>query len=347
MSASVLEGEIAEQPAALERFLAAESVRVGAIARSVAQLPINHVQIVARGTSDNAARYAQYLFGTALGLPVALSTPSLHTRYGAHMRFGGGLVIGISQSGQSPDICTVLEDAQRAGAPTIAISNDPESPLARAADHVIALHVGKERSVAATKSYTAQLAALALLIMGMSGDTAGLEALAAAPAAIDATLSLGPRMREIGDALADARAMVAIGRGYNYATAWEIAQKVKELTYVPTEPYSAADFQHGPIAMVEPGFPVVLIATRGAVAGDLAALAERLRDRGARIAAISDVPEVLAASGLPAPLPASVDERISPITSVVPGQYLSVYLARARGVDPDAPRGLNKVTNTR
>jgi glucosamine--fructose-6-phosphate aminotransferase (isomerizing) len=347
VSDSVLLSEIAEQPAALERLLAAETASVRSLAQTLKRRRIDYVLIVARGTSDNAARYAQYLFGAMLGLPVALATPSLHTRYGARMRFDGALAIGISQSGQSPDICAVLEDARRAGAPTVAITNDPTSPLAKAGDHVIALHVGPERSVAATKSYTGQLTALALLVLSMAGDDAGLATLARVPEAISATLALGPRVDQVAQALRDATTMVAIGRGYNYATAWEIAQKVKELTYLPTEPYSAADFLHGPIAMVDEGFPVLLIATQGAVASDLAELAERLRSRGALVAAISDVPEVLQPAALPIALPATVDERFSVLTSIVPGQFLSVALARARGIDPDRPRGLNKVTATR
>jgi glucosamine--fructose-6-phosphate aminotransferase (isomerizing) len=347
LDTSILQSEIAEQPAALERLLAAETASVRALTTSLRSRTINYVLIVARGSSDNAARYAQYLFGTMLGLPVALATPSLHTRYGARMRFDGALAIGISQSGQSPDICAVLEDAARAGAPTVAITNDPSSPLARAADHVIALHVGVERSVAATKSYTGQLAALALLIFGLAGDDAGIDALHRAPAAIEATLALKPRMDEVAAELRNATAMVAIGRGYNYATAWEIAQKLKELTYIPTEPYSAADFQHGPIAMVDAGFPVLMIATQGAVADDLAAMAGRLRERGALLATISDVPRVLEAATLPVVLPATVDERLSVLTSVVPGQYLSYALARARDIDPERPRGLNKVTATK
>jgi glutamine---fructose-6-phosphate transaminase (isomerizing) len=347
MSDSVLLGEIAEQPAALERLLSAESERMRSAAISLRQRRIEYVLIVARGTSDNAARYAQYLFGTALGLPVALATPSLHTRYGVSMRFDGALAIGISQSGQSPDICSVLEDAAKAGAPTIAITNDPASPLAAAADHVIPLHVGAERSIAATKSYTGQLAALALLILTMAADSAGLEALSRIPEAVQATLATRERVAEVAEQLRDASAMVAIGRGYNFATAWEIAQKLKELTYIPTEPYSAADFQHGPIAMVDAGFPVLLIATQGAVASDLANLAQKVRARGAHLATICDVPEINAVATSPIILPVTVEERFSALTSVVPGQYLSFYLARARGIDPDQPRGLNKVTATR
>ncbi|HEU5086418.1 MAG TPA: SIS domain-containing protein, partial [Roseiflexaceae bacterium] len=171
-------------------------------------------------------------------------------------------------------------------------------------------------------------------------------ALRAVPQAVAATLALDETMQAIAGAISDATAMVTISRGYNYATAWEIAQKLKELTYVPTEPYSSADFQHGPIAMLGNGFPVIYIAPQGAVAGDLEELAPRMRARGARLVAISDVPGVLAAADLPAALPATVDERFSPITTVVPGQQLALYLAVARGIDPNNPRGLRKVTET-
>src|SRR5436853_594759 len=236
MQSSILHAEIAEQPTALARLLDAEAAPVRALAQDLGRRRFDYVLIAARGSSDNAARYAQYLFGAALGLPVALATPSLHTLYGAQLRFSGALVIGISQSGQSPDIGSVIAAARAAGAPTVAITNDVASPLARAAEHVIALHAGAERSVAATKTY------------------------------------------------------------------------------------SAADFQHGPIALVRESFPVLMIATRGAAATDLAALAARLRGLGARLLAISDLPEVLAACDRPAALPASVEERLSPLTAVVAGQ---------------------------
>jgi glucosamine--fructose-6-phosphate aminotransferase (isomerizing) len=347
MDGSVLHAEIMEQPAVLARLLEAEAASVRTLARDLERWSFDYVLIAARGSSDNAARYAQYLFGVALGLPVALATPSLHTLYGARLRFDGALVLGISQSGQSPDICAVVEDARKAGAPTVAITNNVDSPLAQAAGHVIALHAGPERSIAATKTYTTQLAAMALLALSLADDATGLAALRALPDALAATLALEPRMAEYAAQQHDITSAVTISRGYNYATAWEIALKLKELTYVPTEPYSAADFQHGPIALVRESFPVVLIAPRGAVAGDLTALAQRLRELGARLLAISDVPEVLAAADLPAALPVSVEERFSPLTSVVAGQLFAFHLACARGLDPDRPRGLRKVTETR
>ncbi len=347
MLTSVLHAEIYEQPEAIRRMLDAETDRVAELARALAARDCRYAIIAARGTSDNAARYAQYLMGASLGLPVALATPSLHTRYGARLRFDGALAIGISQSGASPDICAVIEDARRSGAPTVAITNNLDSNLARAAEFVIPLHAGPERSVAATKTYTTQLAALALLTLSIAGDTTGLAGLAAVPEAMAATLALDARMQEIAGAMADAVAAVTIGRGYHYATAWEIALKLKELTYVPTEPYSAADFQHGPIALVRDDFPITLVATQGAVADDLTTLATRLHELGAHLTAISDVPAILDVADRPAALPVSVEERFAPMTAIVAGQLLAFHLARARGFDPDNPRSIRKVTETR
>lgn len=347
METSTLLHEIYEQPAALRRLINNESEHVISLAHTLNARGHQYVVIAARGSSDNAARYAQYLMGAALGLPVALATPSLHTRYGAHLRFEGALVIGISQSGASPDICAVVDDARRAGAPTVAITNNPESLLARSAEFIIPLHAGVERSIAATKTYTAQLAALALLTLSMAGDRAGLATLATIPDAMEAILTLDARMRDIAGDMAGATAAVTIGRGYQYATAWEIALKLKELTYVAAEPYSAADFQHGPIALVRDDFPVVLVATHGAVAEDLTALASRLHGLGAHLTAISDIPAILETADRPAPLPVSVEERFAPITTVIAGQLLAFHLAHARGFDPDHPRGLRKVTETR
>ncbi len=347
MSEPILHSEILEQPAAVARLLDAEAEPIRRLAADLASRQFNYVLIAARGTSDNAARYAQYLFGTTLGLPVALAAPSLHTLYGARLRFDGAFVIGISQSGQSPDICSVVEDARSAGVPTLAITNNASSPLAYAAENLIPLHAGVERSVAATKTYTTQLAAVALLALSMAGDTDGIAALHTIPAAIEATLAIESRMAEIAAEMAGITSAVTISRGYNYATAWEIALKMKELTYVPTEPYSAADFQHGPIALLRDTFPVMLIGPQGAATDDLAALAVRMRSLGAHTIAVSDVPAILEAASHPARLPVSVEERLSPLTSVIAGQLFALHLARARGLNPEQPRGLQKVTETR
>jgi glucosamine--fructose-6-phosphate aminotransferase (isomerizing) len=341
---SYLEQEIAEQPAAVARLLDREAERA---ARIVAALPpFSYALIAARGTSDHAATYATYAWAALAGFPVALATPSLHTLYAAPPRLRDALVVGISQSGQSPDIVAVLEEGRRQGRPTLAITNDGGSPLAAAADHVIELHAGVERSVAATKTYTAQLAAMAMLAVIWGGDRARAAELAELPEAMAATLA--------GLSSVDARAeryrymqqCVVLGRGYNYATAFELALKLKELTYVMADAYSSADFRHGPFATVFEGLPVILAMPSGAALADMRDMAADLKSRGAELLVISDDAAALAAATTALPLSAGIPEWLSPLAAILPGQQLALHLALARGLDPDQPRGLNKVTKT-
>src|SRR6266508_3767898 len=269
---STLRSEIFEQPAVIERLIVEQSQNIEAIGRKLAQREVRYILIAARGSSDNAARYAQYLFGVRNRLTVALAAPSLFGQYGSAPRLGGALVVGISQSGQSPDIVRVREEARGQGAPTIAVTNEAQSPLAAAADDCIDIGAGVERSIAATKTYTAQLAALALLSLSMAPAGEQFEALKRLPAAIAAALGAEEQARAAAARLAQAQRCVVLGRGFNYATTFELALKLKELTYVVAEPYSSADFQHGPIAMVEPGFPAILLAAGATMRGELAAL---------------------------------------------------------------------------
>ncbi|GBD18457.1 Glutamine--fructose-6-phosphate aminotransferase [isomerizing] [bacterium HR27] len=343
---SILAGEIAEQPAVLERLLDEGYPLVAEVAGRIQAAPPRYVVIAARGSSDNAARYAQYLFGAYNRLPVALATPSLFTLYRRPPSLAGSLVLAISQSGRSPDIVAVIAEGRRQGALTLAVTNDPASPLAQAAELVLPLLAGEERAVAATKTYTAQLFVLALLSVALAGDRTRLSQLAEVPAALRRTLE---RNRDLAPQLGpfrDARLLAVIGRGFNYATAFEVALKLQETCLVLAQPYSSADFRHGPIALVEPGFPVVLIAPSGAAFPDLAALTEDLAARKAALAIVSDAPTLLARADLPLPLPPAVPEWLSPLVAVVPGQLLALALAWVRGLDPDRPRGLTKVTRT-
>jgi len=338
---SLLRREISEQPDVVARFLAAETSRVLKMAAPLRRLGLRFVLIAARGTSDNAARYAQYAFGVLDGLPVALAAPSLSTLYRRPPDARGGLVVGISQSGRSPDIVETVAAARRAGAPTLAIVNDVESPLARAADEVIPLHAGEERSVAATKSYTAELAAVALLALSLAGQKALLRKLEGIPDAIAEALATEDAVRRMAKRLARASRAVVLARGINYPTAWEIALKLKELALILAEPYSSADFSHGPIALAERGLPAIVIsAPGGKPEAELLEMSRRLVSRGSPVLPI----------GLPAPgaipLP-EVPELLSPLVAVVPGQLLAFHTAKARGLDPDRPRGLRKVTKTR
>jgi glucosamine--fructose-6-phosphate aminotransferase (isomerizing) len=304
--------------------------------------------IAARGTSDHAAVYATYLLAAFNGLPVALATPSLYTWYRQSPKLGNALVIGISQSGQSEDIVEVLAEAKRQGAVTAAVTNEPGSPLSASVDHVLPLGAGPERAVAATKTYTSTLAVLALLSAELEGDAERLGWLDRLPVLVADTIE---RCTEPAQAAARVHAgmdrCVILSRGFNYATALEIALKMKELAYVTTVPYSSADFMHGPVAILEPGYPVLLVAPSGELAPQLAALVPGLRARGAEVIAIGNTGEVLDAAGTRLPIAPALPEWLSPLAAVVPGQMLAAGLAVAKGWDPDHPRGLSKVTITR
>lgn len=351
MSGALMASEIAEQPTIVAGLLTAEREHVTEIATALRARwgEIAFVSIAARGTSDNAARYAQYLFGALTGRAVALATPALFTLYGTPPDLRRSLTIGISQSGESPDIVAVLTEARRQGAPTLAITNNPDSPLARAAEFVLPIHAGVERSVAATKTYMAQLMALAMLAAALTEDNAARrwEELAAIAGAVESTVGLGEEIARRAERYRGIQHLVTGGRGYCYGTAFEAALKLKETCYLLAEPYSPPDFIHGPMAIIEPGFPALLIAPSGATFTDMLAFARTLRERDADLLIISDRDEILALADTPLRLPTGVPEWLAPLPAIVPAQLLALSLARLKGYDPDRPRGLSKVTLTR
>jgi glucosamine--fructose-6-phosphate aminotransferase (isomerizing) len=339
--------EIHEQPDVLARLLAEERAAAEALAEAVRVRRIEHVVIAARGTSDNAARYAQYLLGAVNQLPVGLAAPSLFTIYQSPPRFGNALVLGISQSGQSPDIVAVLKEARQQGALTATLTNVPASPLGQVADFVIDLHAGEEHSVAATKTYTAELAAVALLSTCLAGDGARAQALQQIPGQVAQALALNSRIAGVAERYRYMASCAVIGRGFNYATAYETALKLKELTYTVVEEYSSADFLHGPLALVEPGFPVIVVAPSGRMLPEIQAFVHTLRTREAELIVVSDDAATLDLARSPLTLPAGVPEWLSPLTAIVPGQLFAMHLAHSRDYDPDHPRAIRKVTETR
>ncbi len=344
---SFLFQEIHQQPQTLSRLISEEAGAIRRLAEAVQERQVSHVVIAARGTSDNAARYANYLLGAVNGLCVALATPSLYTIYRRAPRFGNALVLGISQSGKSPDIVAVLTEAQRQGALTAAITNFPQSDLGLAAEHVIDLQAGLEQSVAATKTYTSELATIALFSATLAKDESMLAALHRAPQVAAETLSMNTDIARIAERYRYMRACVVIGRGYNYATAFELALKIKELSYTVVEPYSSADFLHGPLAMIEPGFPIIVIAPTGAMASEMQDFIRILNERQAEVIAISDDETLLAQARIPLRLPSPIPEWLSPLITIIPGQLFAMHLASVRDLDPDHPRALHKVTETR
>jgi len=339
--------EIHEQPHVLSQLLESERDAVRELAVAMHQRQISHVVVAARGTSDNVGRYAQYLLGAVNGLTVALATPSLFTIYRQPPRFGNALVLGISQSGKSPDIVAVLAEGRRQGALTAAVTNFAESDLAQEADCVICLHAGLERSIAATKTYTSGLGAIALLSATLAHEPGMLAALEQMPEMVASTLAMNTEIARIVERYRYMRDCVVIGRGYNYATAFELALKLKELTYTIAEPYSSADFLHGPLALIEHGFPAIVIAPSGAMLPEIQRFMQTLKQREAEIIALSDDRDTLEMARVSLALPAAVPEWLSPLTAIVPGQLFAMHLAHTRDYDPDHPRGLRKVTETR
>ena len=338
--------EIHEQPEILEHLLNKERKHINELARIIQGNKPSNVVIAARGTSDNVGRYAKYLLGAVNGLSVGLATPSLYTIYKKPPQFKNTLVMGISQSGQSPDIVAVLAEAQSQGAQTLAITNDPESPLAKTVNGTVNLHAGAERSVAATKTYTTSLLAIAMLSAALSRSEGMWSDLETIPEAVSKTLELDLMAVKAATRWRFSDRCVVIGRGYNYASAFEIALKLKELTYIVAEPYSPADLLHGPFAIVERDFPVLVIAPYGVMLPNINKLLKDLHHAGADTLIISDDEDTLKVGDARLRLPYQVPEWLSPITSIIAGQLFAMRLAEIKKLDIDSPRGLNKVTRT-
>lgn len=343
-----LHTEIHEQPEGIRRLLTGQRQQVEAAAELIRRQVVHYAFLAARGTSDNAGRYAGYLWGAHNHLTVALALPSLFTFYETPPNLSNALAIGISQSGQSPDIVSVLQEARRQGCPAIAITNKPASPLAEAADLVIDLMAGEEKAVAATKTYTAQLMAVAMLSAALDpAHPERWDELARLPGWMEAALKLDESLAALAQRYRYMEQCVVIGRGFNYANAFEWSLKLKELTYTIADPYSSADFLHGPLALVHQGFPVFAIAPSGRVLGTVRALLEKLRTQfNAELVVISDDPGVLDLAQTPIPLQTGIPEWLSPLVSILPAQLFAYHLTRARGYSTEAPRSIHKVTET-
>ena len=342
-----LHSEIFEQPQRLSSLLENQKQTVIEIARVIQTRNVQYAFLAARGTSDNAGRYANYLWGAHNGIPLALATPSLFTYYQRPPRLNNALVVGVSQSGQSPDIVSVMEEGRRQNCLTLAITNIPDSPLANAADFVLDIQAGLEQAVAATKTYTAELMAVAMLSAALSDSNEYWNELASVSRWAQQTLALDDQIAQMAQRYRYMSQCVVLGRGFNYATAFEWALKLKELTYIIAEPYSSADFQHGPIAMVEGGFPVLAIAPDGKVYDSMKDMLTRLRkQKEAELVVISDHAEVLALAQSPIQLPPHIPEWLTPLVSIIPAQLFACHLTEAKGYDTDKPRSITKVTET-
>ena len=342
-----LERELREQPEALRRLLETQLPRAQQIAELLRQTDVRYILIASRGSSSNVARYAQYLLGRAHRVPVAFATPSLYTLYEQPPRLDGALVVGISQSGESPDVNAVIAEARAQGRPTVALTNVPSSPLGSTVDEVLALEAGVEQSVAATKTYINSLGAIALLFATSTGDEGALAEVRRVPDQLARQLVRSREEAGQIDRLGPVEGGTVIARGVNYGTSFEIALKIRELSGLLFEAYSAADLMHGPVAAIAPGGPVIAVAPAGPALWSVEEALRSVADRGARPIVIADDERVLGRGEVRLALEPGVPEWLSPLLAVVPGQFVALRLSQLRGIDVDRPLGLSKITLTR
>jgi glutamine---fructose-6-phosphate transaminase (isomerizing) len=358
MSVSKMLEEVRQQPDALQRTLKSELSRIRELRRLVEGKRPRLIVLVARGTSDNAAQFGRYLLEITTGIPVSLSAPSIFTLYKADVDLSGALVVAISQSGESTDTNLVLERARKRGALTVGITNESASTLAKIADYVFLVRAGKEKSVAATKTYTGQLLSLYLLAHALGGPVR-IEELRRLPDWTASALKLEPEVAGAAQRYRFMEHALVVGRGLNYSNAFEFALKLMETCYVVAERFSSADLLHGPIAMLEASFPVFLFAPPGVTWTGLRQLIARLTEiktetliitdqsnwravkqiGGERLAHKICVPVELAYAAGPTDI-------FTPIPYIVPAQLFAGWLASVKGLDPDRPRALKKVTQT-
>ncbi|MFD1830082.1 SIS domain-containing protein [Streptomyces desertarenae] len=343
----IMSGEMAEQPAVLRRILDEGAPRIRETAERIAARNPRFVLLTARGTSDNAALYAKYLLEIRLGRPCGLTSMSTTTAYQARQDLTDCLVIAVSQSGGSPDLVASTRAAREAGAVTLAVTNNPGSPLAEAAEFHIDVLAGPEKALPATKTYTAELLSLYLLVEGLRGGGDGAGEAKALPDLAESVLARREEVRQLAARYRFAERMVITSRGYGYPTAKEAALKLMETSYIPALSYSGADLLHGPLAMVDNVSPVIAIVPDGRGGQALQPVLDRLRDRGADLVVVGPERQVADASaGFVLPTQ-GVPEELQPVLEILPLQLLAYEVTIARGQDPDAPRALAKVTETR
>jgi glutamine---fructose-6-phosphate transaminase (isomerizing) len=345
--------EIRQQPAALEHSLNSELPRVKKFKERLDRDRPKLVLLAARGTSDNAAQFGRYLLEITTGIPVSLAAPSVYTLYGANVDLRGALVIAISQSGESTDTNLVLERARAAGAITVGITNESDSELASIAEFPFLVRAGKERSVAATKTYTGQLMTLYLIAYAL-GAPLQLDDLRRLPEWTEAALRMEPEITAAAERYRFMERCAVVGRGLNYSNAFEFSLKMMETCYIVAERFSSADFQHGPIAMVERSFPLFVFAPAGPTWPSTRDLLERLHHLKAETLVITDegnsagtendrricLPMKLAVSGT------EPEDVYTPIPYIIPAQLFAAGLAVCKGINPDQPRTISKVTQT-
>lgn len=339
--------EIREQPRALERTLNAELAGIQDLRQRLTKQRPRLIVLAARGTSDNAATFGRYLLEITTGIPVSLAAPSVVTLYDARLEYRDAVVVAVSQSGESTDTNAFLECAREQGVLTVGITNETESTLARLAEHVVLVRAGREKSVAATKTYTGQLLAFYLLAYAF-GAKIDIEQLRRLPLNVETALSLEPKITALSERYTFMDHAIVVGRGLNYSNAFEFALKLMETCYVVAERFSSADLLHGPIAMVEHSFPSFVFAPAGVAWPGLKETLEKLRNLRAETLVITDRSntDAIDTAKRTICLPVELPELYTPIPYIVPAQVFAARLAEQKGLNPDEPRTLSKITKT-
>lgn len=342
---SLMLEEIGQQPAALERTIKAEREKISRLGKFLRSREIDLIVLVARGSSDNASLFGRYLLEITTGVPVALSAPSVQTLYGARLNLTHALVVGVSQSGEGEDINRVLEMSREDGAYTVGITNEPDSSMTKLVDETLLMHGGREGSVAATKTFTGQLLHFYMLAesLATNGVRLGYESI---PEHAARALELRAHVEELVERYVFMENCVVVGRGLLYANSYEMALKLMETCYVVAERFSSADFLHGPLAIVERHFPIFLFAPPGVTFKGVRELLERLRELRADTLTITHDEEAAKLSTRSIKMSGDIPELLAPIPYIIPAQLFAGLLAEAKGLNPDAPRSLAKVTRT-
>ena len=340
---SLMLSEIGEQPEVLENTIKAERAKIEKLGAFLRRKDIDLIVLVARGSSDNASLFGRYLLEITCGIPVSLSAPSVYTLYDAKLKLGRALVIGVSQSGEGIDINRVLESAKTSGAFTLGITNEENSSMTNIAHETLLIHAGREKSVAATKTYTGQMLHFYMLASVLGGEKLAFEKI---PDFASQTLQLKDEVKRLVERYVFMENCVVVGRGMSYGNSYELALKLMETCYVVAERFSSADFFHGPLAIIERRFPVILFAPKGVTTHSSIDLLNRLQELHADSFSITNDNDVAKLSSKSLLLPNDIDEILSPIPFIIPAQLFAALLSEAKGINPDAPRSLSKVTKT-
>ena len=339
--------EILQQPEILKKTIETNNEKINKVVEDLKTREISNVIIAARGTSDHAAVYAKYAIETLVGIPVSLAAPSVFTMYNKNLNMKNSLVIGISQSGKAADVIEVVKSADMQDAITLSITNFEDSPLATASRYHLFCNTGIEKSVAATKTFTSTVYLLINFIAKWADNCELLQEIKQVPAAMSTIFNQSEEIKDIVSRYRFMKEGFVLARGINYSIALETALKIQETTYVRAKAYATSDFHHGPFAMIEKDMPVIVFAPNGPSKKDIVEMLHKLKDNGADILIISNDMDILEIGNASIKIPDNCSDYVSPLYNVVIAQMFACNLSLLKGLNPDAPRGLNKVTITR